>query len=32
MLVVFTSQSHPPEDEKQLWRLVEGFIIPAQMD
>lgn len=32
MLVVFTSQSHPPEDEKQLWRLVEDFIIPAQMD
>lgn len=32
MLVVFTSQSHPPEDEKQLWRLVEEFIIPAQLD
>lgn len=32
VLVVFTSQSRPPEDEKQLWRLVEDFIIPAQMD
>jgi CubicO group peptidase (beta-lactamase class C family) len=32
MIVVFTSQSYPPEDEKQLWRLVDEFIIPAQID
>jgi CubicO group peptidase (beta-lactamase class C family) len=32
MIVVFTSQSHPPEDETQLWRLVDEFIIPAQVD
>ena len=29
MVVVFTSQ---PEIEKQIWRLVDDFIIPAQLD